>query len=86
VIGTIRHEYFDHLPFWNSLDLERKLREFKDYSGRTHAALSGYSPAKFGLKANEAFVNINHYGWRQYLSQIIPFADSCVTTNSQCTP
>ena len=31
VIGTIRREYLDHVPFWNSLDLERKLREFKNY-------------------------------------------------------
>ena len=25
VIGTIRREYLDHTPFWNSLDLARKL-------------------------------------------------------------
>lgn len=29
-IDTIRREYLDHVPFWNSLDLERKLREFKN--------------------------------------------------------
>ena len=58
----------DQVPFWNSLDLERKLDEFKVYYNihRTHASLSGHSPAKFGLRANEAFANINDYGWRQH--------------------
>ena len=68
LIGTIRREYLDHVPFWNSLDLERKLGEFKDYynNHRTHAALSGLSPAKFGKQADEAFVNIDDYGWQQH--------------------
>ena len=43
VIGTIRREYLGHVPFWNSVDLERKLCEFKDYynNHRTHESLSG---------------------------------------------
>jgi len=68
LIGTIRRDYLDHVPFWKSLDLERKLGEFKDYynNHRTHAALSGLSPAKFGQQANQACVNINDYGWQQH--------------------
>ncbi|XOV85446.1 MAG: integrase core domain-containing protein [bacterium] len=68
VIGTIRREYLDHVPFWNSLDLERKLDEFKDYynNHRTHAALSRLSPTKFGQQTNQAYVNINDYGWQQH--------------------
>jgi len=68
LVGTIRRDYLDHVPFWNSLDLERKLSEFKDYynNHRTHAALSGLSPAQFGRQANQAFVNINDYGWQQH--------------------
>ena len=68
VIGTIRREFLDHVPFWNSLDLERKLVEFKDYynNHRTHSAHFGHSPAKFSQQANEAFVNINDYGWQQH--------------------
>ena len=30
LIGTIRREYLDQVPFWNSLDLERKLGEFRE--------------------------------------------------------
>jgi hypothetical protein len=29
LIGTIRREFLDHVPFWTSADLERKLFEFK---------------------------------------------------------
>ena len=31
LIGTIRLEYFDHIPFWNARDLERKLMDFRHY-------------------------------------------------------
>lgn len=68
VIGTIRREYLDHVPFWNSIDLERKLNEFKNYynNHRTHASLSGQSPAKFSRLAKQTFANINDYGWQHH--------------------
>jgi putative transposase len=28
VIGTMRREFLDHVPFWNARDLKRKLVEF----------------------------------------------------------
>ena len=63
VIGTIRREYLDHAPFWNLLDLARKLDDFKDYynNHRTHAALSGQSPARFGRQAKQSYASINDY-------------------------
>ena len=68
VIGTIRRDYLIHLPFWNSLDLERKLGEFKDYynNHRTHAALSGQPPTKCCQQADEVCVNINNYDWQEH--------------------
>ena len=38
LIGTIRREYLDRTLFWTTVDLENKLREFRDYfnSSRTH--------------------------------------------------
>ncbi len=68
VIGTIRREYLDQVPFWNSLDLERKLREFKAYYNkhRTHAALSGQSPVKYSQQSSESLADINNYTWRQH--------------------
>ncbi|MFZ3371173.1 MAG: integrase core domain-containing protein, partial [Candidatus Sulfotelmatobacter sp.] len=31
LIGTVRRELLDQLPFWHADDLERKLRHFRDY-------------------------------------------------------
>jgi hypothetical protein len=38
LIGTIRREYLDRTLFWTTVDLENKLREFRDYFNiyRTH--------------------------------------------------
>jgi len=68
VIGTIRREYLDHVPFWNSIDLERRLREFKGYynNHRTHAALAGQSPARYSQQSVESLADINNYTWRQH--------------------
>lgn len=46
VIGTVRRELLDHVPFWNVRDLERKLAAFKTYynSTRTHRSLDGQPP------------------------------------------
>jgi putative transposase len=43
VIGTMRREFLDHVPFWNARDLERKLAEFQTYynEARGHASLEG---------------------------------------------
>jgi len=68
VIGTIRREYLDHVLFWNSLDLQRKLGEFKDYynHNRTHSALSGQSPDGYSQQHNNTLADINSYAWRQH--------------------
>ena len=46
LIGTIRREFLDHVPFWNARDLERKLAEFQHYynAARSHTALGGRTP------------------------------------------
>lgn len=46
IIGTIRREFLDHVPFWTSTDLERKLKAFSDYynKSRTHRSLDGATP------------------------------------------
>jgi len=48
LIGTIRREYLEHMLFWNARDLERKLVDFRQYynHSRTHASLSGNTPAE----------------------------------------
>lgn len=46
LIGTIRREYLDRVPFWNSRDLEKKLSCFQDYYNRerAHQGLNGRIP------------------------------------------
>jgi putative transposase len=68
LIGTIRREYLDRVIFWNTVDLNRKLGEFKDYynTSRVHRAQAGTTPA---LRAGEsAFVTarLEQYGWRNH--------------------
>lgn len=47
LISTIRREYLDHVPFWNSINLTRKLEEFgTDYNGHhAHRSLNA-TPAQ----------------------------------------
>jgi len=49
LIGTMRREFLDHVPFWNARDLERKLAEFQVYdnAARGHASLKGHTPFAF---------------------------------------
>jgi len=48
LIGTIRREHLDQTLFWNSLDLGRKLEEFKIYynNSRVHQSLAGATPSE----------------------------------------
>ena len=47
LVGTIRRELLDLVPFWSARDLERKLLDFRDYYNRdrVHASLRGATPA-----------------------------------------
>src|SRR5207248_5708070 len=40
LIGTLRREYLDHLLFWTTSDLEKKLLDFRTYfnNHRTHTS------------------------------------------------
>ena len=48
LIGTTRREFLDHTLFWNAGDLERKLKEFREYYNRhrAHGSLGGGTPAQ----------------------------------------
>jgi putative transposase len=56
LIGSIRREFFDHILFWNSVDLERKLRGYQEYFNdyRGHHGIGGMTPSwKSGEKPAE---------------------------------
>jgi len=43
LIGTVRREYLDHVPFWSTSDLRKRLHHFKKFYNhqRCHYALDG---------------------------------------------
>lgn len=52
LVGTIRREYLDRVPFWNSRDLAHELTGFKDFynNHRCHYALGGAPPIAKSVK------------------------------------
>jgi putative transposase len=64
LIGTIRRELLDLVPFWNTYDLRRTLDEFKHYynCARVHRALSGGTPAAFASR--DCSAQLDDYRWR----------------------
>jgi len=68
LIGTIRHEFLDHVPFWTSRDLERKLGQFRDYynDARTHHGLNGSTPSSTTKTGQNRIANLNDYRWKEH--------------------
>ncbi len=68
LIGTIRREFLDQVPFWTARDLGRKLSRFKDYYNdhRSHHALNGDTPSVQSRKMQPKVVNINNFQWRSH--------------------
>ena len=65
LVGTVRREFLDHVPFWGIVDLERKLEHFKEYynTNRTHRALDGTPPARISKNPNSSIVRLDNFRW-----------------------
>jgi hypothetical protein len=65
MIGTVRRELLDHVPFWGARDLERKLGQFKDYynHGRVHASLKGVTPI---CATDRHVIALDDYQWQSH--------------------
>jgi transposase InsO family protein len=65
LIGTVRREFLDHVPFWNACDLERKLGEFQVYynAARRHASLDGYTPLTSARRNRITPADLNRVHW-----------------------
>jgi putative transposase len=65
LIGTMRREFLDQVPFWNTRDLERKLGEFRVYynAARSHASLDGRTPSTFVGEHVVGTADPNHVRW-----------------------
>jgi transposase InsO family protein len=68
LIGTIRRELLDRTSFWNALDLERKLQEFRGYynGSRVHQSLSGITPEEQAGKPRQTCAALDRFGWREH--------------------
>ena len=61
----MRREFLDHVPFWNTRDLERKLSEFQAYYNavRCHASLDDRTPLTFVGGDAVPAADLNHVHW-----------------------
>ena len=68
LIGTIRREYLDHVLFWNTVDLQRKLADFQRYFNhhRVHSALSGDTPAEVTGDSAIQRADLNQFRWKTH--------------------
>ena len=66
LIGTIRREYLDHVPFWSARDLERKLSCFRVYYNRErpHQGIGGDFPEPTLDDAARIFASLDNYRWK----------------------
>ena len=66
LIGTIRREHLDHVPFWNARDLERKLSCFKDYYNRdrAHQGIGGALPDPAVSDVTRDAASLDGYRWK----------------------
>ena len=65
LIGTIRREYLDQVPFWSALDFERKLRLFREYYNRdrVHRGLDRAPPDEIRGVTNRKIARLDDYRW-----------------------
>ena len=68
LIGTIRREYLDQVPFWSAPDLERKLLLFKEYYNRdrVHRGLDGAPPDAQSGRTERKLARLNDYRWKEH--------------------
>jgi transposase InsO family protein len=65
LIGTIRREYLDFVPFWSERDLERKLSNFQDYYNRerAHQGLGGNIPESTPIDDVRKPARLDNFRW-----------------------
>ena len=73
LIGSLRREYWDHLCYWNTQDLERKLERFRNYfnSSRVHQSLHGNTPDERAEGSTPPQANFAHYRWQAYCHGLV---------------
>ena len=68
LIGTIRRDYLDHVPFWNATDLTRKLVRFQRYYNehRVHGSVDGLPPSINASESRPQIARLADYRWKPH--------------------
>ena len=68
LIGSVRLELLNQVFFWNTVDLERKLRSFQLYfnQSRTHASLDGSTPAEETDGVDTHRATLENFTWEKH--------------------
>ena len=68
LIGTIRREYLDQVPFWSALDLARKLLLCKEYYNRdrVHRGLDRAPPDEKSGITDRKIARLDDYRWKKH--------------------
>jgi len=67
LIGRVRREYLDQVPFWSTRDLARKLLLFKEYYNRdrVHRGLNGAPPNEQNEITDRKIARLDDYRWEK---------------------
>jgi putative transposase len=68
LIGTVRREFLDDIPFWSARDLERKLLLFEDYYNREriHSSLGAVTPQASADNVERRLLDLASYRWQPH--------------------
>jgi len=66
LVGTVRREFLDRVPFWSARDLERKLLLFKEYYNRdrVHRGLDSAIPDSSPANKHPSNACLDNYLWK----------------------
>ena len=69
----MRREFLDHVLFWNTGDLERKLADFQAYynAALSHASLEGHTPLTFAGGHAIAHAQLNNVRWVSHCRDLV---------------
>ena len=74
MIGTIRREFLDQVPFWNGRNMKRKLADFQAAycnAARGHASLKGHTALTFAGGRTIARADLNHVRWVSHCRHLV---------------
>ena len=87
LIGTLRREFLDHVFFWNTNDLERKLEECRQYynARRVHTSLNGDAPSETAGEATNHRVDLNQFQCKSHCRGLFQLPVAASIYNSPWT-